>query len=65
MDALVEAGMEVITALSRADSRSAKEARLVLGVSVVDALLAEVSTSCGVAIDGTLSTLRAKKKLWK
>ena len=45
VEALVEAGMGVITALSSADSRSAKEARLVLGVSVTDALLAEVSTS--------------------
>ena len=61
MGALVEAGMEVITALSSVDSRSAKEARLVLGVSVVGALLAEVSTSCGVAIDGTLVFSRQRK----
>ena len=55
--------MGVITALSSADNRSAKEARLVLGVLVADALLAELSTSCGVAIDGTLSILQAKEKL--
>ena len=52
--ALVDAGLVGLTmAFSSADSRSAKEARLVLGVSVVDALLAEVSVSCGVAMDAT------------
>ena len=51
--ALVDAGFGLTMAFSSADSRSAKEARLVLGVSVVDALPAEVSVSCGVAMDAT------------
>ena len=58
--ALVVAGFGVTMAFSSADSHSAKEARLVLGVSFVDALLAEVSVSCGVAMDGTMS-IQAKK----
>ena len=50
-------------AFSSADSRSAKDARLVLGVSFVDALLADVSVSCEVAMDATLSILENSKAL--
>ena len=60
--ALIVAGFRVTTAFSSADSRSAKDARLVLGVSFVDALLAEVSVSCAVAMDATLS-IQATKAL--
>ena len=58
--AVVEFG--VTMAISSTDSRSAKDARLVLGVSFIDALLAEVSVSCGVAMDATLS-IQARKAL--
>ena len=61
--ALVVAGFGKTMAFSRADSRSAKDARLVLGVSFVDALLAEVSVSCGVAMNATLSILENSKAL--
>ena len=60
--ALVVAGFGETMAFSSADSRSAKDARLVLGVSFVDALLAEVSVSCGVAMDATMS-IQARKEM--
>ena len=60
--ALVVAGFGVTMAFSSADSHSAKDARLVLGVSFVDTLLAEVSVSCGVAMDATMS-IQARKAL--
>ena len=60
--ALVVAGFGVTMAFSSADSRSAKDVRLVLGVSFIDALLAEVSVSCGVAMDVTMS-IQARKEM--
>ena len=57
--ALVVAGFGETLVFSSADSHSTKDARLVLGVSFIDALLAEVSVSCGVAMDATLSSRRA------
>ena len=60
--ALVVAGFGVTMAISSMDSPSVKDARLVLGVSFIDALLAEVSVSCGVAMDATLS-IQARKAL--
>ena len=60
--ALVVVGFGVTMAFSSADCRSAKDARLVLGVSFVDAVLAEVSMSCGVAMDATMS-IQARKAL--
>ena len=60
--ALAIAGFGVTMAFLSADSRSAKDVRLVLGVSFVDALLAEVSVSCGVAMDATMS-IQARKAL--
>ena len=59
---LVVAGFGETMAFSSADSRSTKGARLVLGVSFIDALLAEVSVSCGVAMDAMLS-IQARKAL--
>ena len=61
--ALVVVGFGETMAFSSADSRSTKDARLVLGVSFIDALLAEVSVSCGVAMDATLSSLENSKAL--
>ena len=60
--ALVVVGFGVTMGFSSADSRSVKDARLVLGMSFIDALLAEVSVSCGVAMDAMLS-IQARKAL--
>ena len=58
--AVVEFG--VTMAISSTDSCSAKDTRLVLGVSFIDVLLAEVSVSCGIAMDATLS-IQARKAM--
>ena len=59
--ALVVAGFGETMAFSSADSLSAKDARLVLVVSFVEPLLAEVFVSCGVAMDAMLGILENSK----